>query len=474
MKRHRGQSNFILLALLLGTVWSLSLGCRRAPQGESPQTYGHLHGVSSPAWVQKTILYEVFVRAFSEEGTFQRVTERLPELRELGVGTVWLMPIHPIGKLGRKGSLGCPYSVRDYFAVTPEYGTEEDLRQLVNTAHQLGLKVIIDWVANHSANDHVEMANHPDWFARDDQGQFTREVADWWDVTDFNYENLEMREYMKGALLYWVREFDIDGYRCDVAGMVPEDFWTEVRSVLHDVKPDIFLLAEWEDPKMHLKQFDATYDWSLYHTLKSIRKGEEKAERAIDLVLEKEAQYPRGSLRMRFIENHDEQRAAKIFGLQGYRPFATFIFTQRGTPLIYAGQEAADTVKPTLFDKVEVPWSEADLQVTEFYQELTRLRSDHSVFVHGETVKIPTDRPSEIVAYARRSDDHVAIVALNFSDREVAATLRLPGELRKGRDNLSFVTEKEESIQMLSKPQVRVIFEPFDSIVYLSEERTDR
>ena len=469
MKWRRMYTSAVFLTFIISIISFSSLGCQRAPEEESPQTYGHQQSVSSPAWAQQTILYEVFVRAFSEDGTFQKVTERLPELKELGVETIWLMPIHPVGELGRKGTLGSPYSVRDYFAVNPEFGTEADLRRLVDRAHQLGLKVIIDWVANHSANDHVEMGYHPGWFAQDEQGNFTREVADWWDVTDFNYDNTEMREYMKRALLYWVQEFDIDGYRCDVAGMVPEDFWVNVRSALRKVKPGVFLLAEWEDPKMHLKQFDATYDWSLYHTLKSIRKGDGKAERAIDLVLEKEKEYPQGSLRMRFIENHDEQRAAKVFGLPGYQPFATFIFTQRGIPLLYAGQEAADTVKPTLFDKVEVPWSDANPAVTEFYKHLIDLRKDHSVFIHGKTIKIPTDRPSEIVAYARVQKDQMAIIALNFSDKEFASTLRFPEELRKGVESRNFTTDKEKPIQLLSKPTYQMNFVPFESKVYLSQ-----
>ena len=469
MKKYRVHLAVTLLALFGSILWMFLAGCQLISGQEEPQDYSTRQSVTSPSWVPNTILYEVFVRAFSEEGTFRKVTERLPELKEFGVETIWLMPIHPVGKAGRKGTLGSPYSVRDYFAVNPEFGTQDDLRRLVDTAHGLGLRVILDWVANHSANDHVEMENHPDWFDQDEEGRFTREVADWWDVTDFNYDNPEMREYMKRALLYWVKEYDIDGYRCDVAGMVPEDFWTDVRAELQKVKPDVFLLAEWEDPQMHLKQFDATYDWSLYHTLKLIRKGEEDAEKAIDLVLKKEKEYPKGSLRMRFIENHDEQRAAKVFGLRGYKPFATFVFTQRGLPLLYAGQEAADTVKPTLFDKVEVNWEDADFEVRAFYHKLVHLRKNNSVFVEGKTIKIPTDRPSEIVAYARRTDDEVALVALNFYNRDVTATLRFSDELRRGTEGMNFRRGRNNPVQILSEPSYQMDFLPFESKVYLSE-----
>ncbi|UCE20243.1 MAG: DUF3459 domain-containing protein [Gemmatimonadota bacterium] len=469
MKRFRISIAVTLLVLFASTLLIFPWGCQRAPEQEEPQDFGTFHSVTSPSWVPGTIVYEVFVRAFSPEGTFQKVTERLPELKELGVETVWLMPIYPIGTVGRKGTLGSPYAVRDYRAINPEFGRGTDLRQLVITAHELGMKVILDWVANHSANDHIEMGRHPDWFVRDRKGNFTREVDDWWDVTDFDYHNREMRSYMHNALQYWIRDFNIDGYRCDVAGMVPGDFWVDVRAQLRKMKPTFFLLAEWEDPKMHINQFDATYDWSLYHTLKEIRRGEAKAEEAIDLVLKKEREFPKGALRLRFLENHDEQRAAKVFGVPGFEPYATFVFTLRGLPMLYAGQEVADTVKPALFDKVEVHWGDADYAVRRFYKQLIRLRKDHTVFVHGETMKIPTDRPSEIVAYARMTGDRTAVVALNFSDREMTATLQFPEELRSGRDGEKFIRGKEKPVQLLSKPTHQIALKPYESMVFLSE-----
>lgn len=459
---------FSLFLCSLDFLFSCKSEKERLGTAQTDQEYGHKQSVTSPAWVPNTIIYETFVRAFSQEGTFQKVTERLPELRDLGVETIWLMPIHPLGKRGRKGTLGSPYSVRDHFAINPEFGPEDDLRRLVNTAHQLGLRVILDWVANHAANDHVEMENHPDWFARDKNGNFTREVADWWDVTDFNYENPEMRRYMKRAMLHWVKGFDIDGYRCDVAGMVPEDFWADVRAELRKIKPDIFLLAEGEEPRLHLNQFDATYDWSLYHKLKEICRGKTKAEEVIDLILEKEKQYPQGALRLRFLENHDEQRAAKMFGRPGYKPYATFIFTTPGLPMLYAGQEVADTVKPTLFDKVEVNWDGTDPTVREFYKRLIWLRKENSVFVDGETIKIQTNRPAEIVAFARVENERVAVVALNLSIKRVKAILQFPESLRKSKESIDFARDGEGPVQLFLKPSHQIMLAPFESAVYLS------
>ena len=467
MKWRKARIAQILFVFSVSFLFLVPRGCQRAEHPNSSHDHGHLRGIETPPWVHNTVIYEVFVRAFSEEGTFQKVTERLTELKELGVGTIWLMPIHPIGIQGRKGTLGSPYSVRDYFAINPEFGTEDDLRQLVETAHGLGLKVILDWVANHSANDHIEMERHPDWFARDERGHFTREVADWWDVTDFNYDDSDMRRYMKRALLYWVKEFDIDGYRCDVAGMVPEDFWVDIRAELRKTKPDVFLLAEWEDPKMHVEKFDATYDWSLYHTLKKIRKGEAKAEEAIDLVLEKEKEYPKGALRMRFLENHDEQRTAKVFGRDGYKPYATFILTLGGLPLLYAGQEVADTVKPTLFDKVEVNWDGADPTIREFYKRLIQLRKEHPAFINGETIKIQTNQPSEIIAFARVSNEKSALVALNVSDRRVEAVLQFPERLREGKEGFLFKKHGGRSSQLLKESEHQITFAPYEPVVYL-------
>ncbi len=336
-------------------------------------------------------------------------------------------------------------------------------------AHELDMKVILDWVANHSANDHVEMDRHPEWFARDENGGFTREVADWWDVTDFDYADPSLRQYMKEALLYWVNKFDIDGFRCDVAGMVPDSFWVEARTALHEAKPSVFLLAEWEDPLMHLGQFDATYDWTLYHTMKDIRAGNAPAEKAIDLVMQKESEYPEGALRLRFIENHDEQRAAKVFGLEGYRPYAAFIFTVSGIPMLYAGQEVADTVKPQLFDKVEVNWDGYDSQARSFYRDLVAMRQGHPVLADGATIKIPNDRPNEIVTFARVNDKQMAIVALNLSDKKVAVTLHLPDELRAEREEMMFARYQSDAEALLNKPSCLMQFEPFEAAIYFSK-----
>ncbi|MEJ7665901.1 MAG: alpha-amylase family glycosyl hydrolase [Hymenobacter sp.] len=193
--------------------------------------------VRHPEWAANATIYEVNVRNYTPEGTFRAFEEHLPRLAKMGVVIVWLMPVHPIGEVGRKGSLGSPYAVRDYYGVNPEFGTLDDLRHLVQAAHDWGMKVILDWVANHTSRDNALIAQHPDWYQHDAQGQLVPPVADWTDVVALDYANTKMRAYMLEALRYWVREADVDGYRCDVAGLVPTDFWEEARPALENSSP---------------------------------------------------------------------------------------------------------------------------------------------------------------------------------------------------------------------------------------------
>ncbi len=218
--------------------------------------------INHPEWSKNATLYQINTRKFTQEGTFRAAEQQLPRLKELGVDIVWLMPIHEIGLKNRKGSLGSPYSVRDYYSVNPEFGTLADLKHFVAAAHGLGMYVILDWVANHTAWDHPLVSEHPEWYARDWKGDFR--PTPWWDwpdIIDLDYEQEGVRRYMTEALKYWVREADIDGYRCDVAGFVPTDFWNNARKELDAIKP-VFMLAEWENRDLHAEAFDLTYAWS--------------------------------------------------------------------------------------------------------------------------------------------------------------------------------------------------------------------
>ena len=233
--------------------WAVSIGqplpTRTLHQDHPPRVVTKCRGLSD----QHATVYS--------EGTFKAAQEQLPRLQAMGVDILWLMPIHPIGEKNRKGTLGSPYSVKDYFGVNPEFGTEQDFRDFVTAAHELGMKVILDWVANHSAWDNPLVDEHPEWYSRDWKGDFhPTPWWDWSDIIDFDYSQPGIRQYMTEAMTYWVSEFDVDGYRCDVAGYVPLDFWNNVRKELDAIKP-VFMLAEWEERDLHREAFDMTYGW---------------------------------------------------------------------------------------------------------------------------------------------------------------------------------------------------------------------
>jgi len=253
-----------------------------------------------PDWSRNATIYEVNVRQFSPEGTFQALETHLPRLQKMGIKILWLMPIQPIGELNRKGSLGSYYSISDYMAVNPEFGTGDDFRRLVERAHNLGMYVILDWVANHTSWDNHLINEHPGWYKTDSTGAIIPPVPDWSDVAALDYNNKDLRAYMTEALLYWIREYGIDGYRCDVAGMLPVDFWNDAVPELRKLKP-VFMLAEWETPEMHDTAFDATYAWDFHHLMNQIAQGKKTANQIDTLYNKEKATYPPHAYRMRFI-----------------------------------------------------------------------------------------------------------------------------------------------------------------------------
>ena len=396
-------------------------------------------------WHYGRPLYEVYVRAFSYDGTLDRVTEKLDELKELGIKTLWLMPVHPHGELGRKGSMGSPYSTYDYFAIGEEYGTKEDFRELIEAAHARDMKVILDIALNHSANDHIEMENHPEWYAQDSTGAFIREVADWSDITDWDFNNPETHEYLTSILTYWVREFDLDGYRCDVAGMVPGEFWFNAIQKVREIKPDVFMLAEWEDEWVLEKGFDAGYDWTLFHRMRDHRKGTIELDSLWSVIDARDTRYPDHALPMRFVENHDEHRSADEFGWPGVKPYAALIFTIRGIPLLYNGQEIGATHKPTLFESEPIHWEQEQRGVNPYYKELLGYRNSYEALRAGDITRIESGNDS-VLMFTRSFGKETILVAINFSNE--AVEVAIPEEILKKRWNLinnqnRFLKERE-------------------------------
>ncbi|HMD62116.1 MAG TPA: alpha-amylase family glycosyl hydrolase, partial [Opitutaceae bacterium] len=308
----------------------LTLLCALPLRAEAPQNWSTVPARETPSWIRDAVVYEIFPRQFSATGDFAGITARLDELKALGVDVLWLMPIHPLGRLKAKGSVGSPYAVRDYYAVNPDYGTKDDFRRLVESAHARGLRVMIDIVANHTAWDSVMLGN-PAYYKQDASGHVISPHADWADVAGLNYNNPDTHKYMREMMNYWVREFHLDGLRCDAAGEVPTQFWDEVRDDLDKIRPGIFLLAEADKPELLVHAFDADYAWAMLGTLNRVlMEGAPASEIRRTWEKDERESFPRGALHLRCTDNHDEARAISRFGWNGALAASAMMFTLDG------------------------------------------------------------------------------------------------------------------------------------------------
>jgi glycosidase len=414
-------------------------------------------------WSRNAVLYEVNVRQYTAEGTFKAFQQHLPRLKKMGVDILWLMPINPIGLKNRKGSLGSYYAVKDYLAVNPEFGTLGDLKELVGKAHDLGMYVIIDWVANHTSWDNKLVTDHPDWYKKDEKGNIIPPVADWKDVAALDYSNAGLRKYMTEALCYWVKEADIDGYRCDVAGMVPVSFWNKAMPEVKKIKP-IFTLAEWETPEMHDTAFDATYSWELYKLCNDIAAGRKTADKIDSNYIAEIRKYPADAYRMRFTSNHDENswNGTEYERLgAGAGVFAVLTFTFPGIPLIYTGQEAAINKRLRFFDKDTVHWGKYPLQ--SFYAILCNLKKTNKAMQNGNSgmtfSKIRNDQEKTVYSFMREKDGNKVLVILNLSP--APCTVKFPDGIPADNWTPVFSREKFKGGQDLS-----VSLKPWDYKIY--------
>lgn len=379
-------------------------------------------------WVKKGIIYEIFPRAFSKEGNFNGVINRLEQLKELGVTILWIMPIHPIGEVKRKGTLGSPYSVKNYYEINPEYGTKEEFRTLVNKAHQLGMKVIIDMVLNHCAWDNPLVREHPEWFTKDKGGNFIPPIPDWSDVVEFDYNNKELRKFMINMLKYWVQEFDIDGFRFDVSELVPLDFWVEARKELEKIKKQ-FWLSEGTLPEHHIYAFDMTYSWNVYDQLKPLLEGKRLKDEFIKVLNNEKYMFPKNSLRMRFNENHDKRRAIKIFGEDGAFLTAALIFSLPGVPLIHNGQEVGEKIWSSLFEKTEINWNNyRENEFFKFFKGLTEFRKKNFGLVFGELK--PIEISDKLLALMNTKNSKGIFAIFNLGENKETVDLNFIDEVK--------------------------------------------
>jgi len=384
-----------------------------------------------PEWTKNAVIYEVNIRQYTPEGTFKAFETHLPRLKELGVDVLWLMPIHPISEKNRKGSLGSYYSVKDYKAVNPEFGTMDDFMALVNKAHEMGFKVIIDWVANHTGWDNQWIVDHKDWYTQDSLGNVIPPNPDWSDIADLNFNSQPMRRAMIDAMDFWVRETNIDGFRCDVAWGVPQDFWEAATASLDSIK-QVYMLAEDEDhPGLLEKAFESNYAWKLHHIVNEVAQGKKTAADIQKYYTDSVSRYAKGSFPMQFITNHDENSwAGSEYERMGeaVKTLATLTFTIEGIPLIYSGQEAGLKKRLLFFEKDTINWSNLEMQ--KFYQSLVSLKKNNVALwngVAGGPKKfVETSAPQQVLAFTREKEDNQALAIFNLSAQPVEATIQLP------------------------------------------------
>ncbi len=378
------------------------------------------HIKTMPEWAKDAVIYEVNIRQHTESGTFNEFTNDIPRLKELGIDILWIMPIQEIGVDNRKGTMGSYYSIKDYTKTNPEFGSIEDFKNLVQTAHDNGMYVILDWVANHTAWDHVWTGTNPEFYTKDSSGNFIPPVEDWGDVIDLNYENTDMQEAMIADMKFWINETDIDGFRCDVAEMVPTKFWNKARAELDKAKP-VFMLAEAEQAEHHDAAFDMSYSWWLLHGMNQIARGEKDVTELDTILTWEKENFPEGSIKMRFTTNHDENSwngtVFERYG-EGNLCFSVLCYTLPGMPLLYSGQEAGLDHRLDFFEKDYIDWS--DIVYEDFYESMNKLKKDNPALWNGEyggdmeIIKCQKNFP--VFAFTRTKGDNEILVVLNLSD----------------------------------------------------------
>jgi len=379
------------------------------------------------SWIATSAIYEVNVRDFAPSGDLRGVTAGLGRIAAVGANVLWLMPIHPVGIENRKGPLGSPYAVRDYRAIDSAFGTPADFRALVQAVHARGMKIIIDWVPDHTAWDNVWVKEHPDYHIRNERGelQVPRDAegkpTDWTDVAQLDYKNPALRQAMIAAMRYWLEEYHIDGFRVDAAGFVTDDFWREaLPAVRAAAGRRILLLAEWGDPRMHALGFDLTYPWDSYGRLKAVWKGE-PAHTFVDQALA-----DTGTRRLRFTTNHDEtawdQPPITLFGgSAGARAAYVAMALLPGRPLIYDGQEVESPQKLGLFVREAVAWNQPQAAATRaFYAKIVRLARSDPAFTGRDFRAVETTAPDDVIAYRRGG----ALVVVNVRSHPVRLAVR--------------------------------------------------
>ncbi len=471
----------VVFTLAAGVAAFVAVSCSSKRRGEaSSRLLNSIHtNVSHPEWSRNAVIYEVNLRQYSDSGNLAGFEKELPRLRELGVDILWFMPIHPISEKGRKGELGSYYAVRDYKGFNPEFGTIDQFKALVKKIHGMGMKVILDWVPNHTGQDNDWVTEHPDWYVRDSTGEFVSPY-DWTDVYKLDYANSEMRAAMVDALKFWLREVGVDGFRCDVASEVPTDFWADTRPILEEECPSLFMLAEASKPELQVDGFDMGYNWPMKDLFNAIAatSGENSFKREDGSVVEypekhavdidtllalQEVQYPVDTYLMNMVTNHDlNSWEGTEFDRYGHLAdaMAVLTYTLPGMPLIYTGQETGLN-RPLEFFKKDTPpaWSNRDRHF-EFYQKLNHLKHTQPALqagtYGGEMKRYPTES-DDLYVFSRTVDNATVYVFVNLGAEELP--LKYVGESPEGdHTTIDFFNPKNTEFPVSLAPGEHRIF----------------
>ena len=421
------------------------------------------HNIIHPDWSRNVVIYEANIRQYTASGTFKEFERHLPELKDMGIGIIWLMPINPIGVVNRKGSLGSYYSVRDYKKVNPEFGTLEDFKHLVNKIHKMNMHVIIDWVANHTSWDNAWTKTHPEFYNRDSSRNFYPPVPDWTDVIDLNYNNKELWKYMIDAMSYWIKECDVDGFRCDVAAMVPAEFWIDARKHLLKIK-HIFMLAEASENYLH-QAFDMTYNWQLKDLINDIAEGKKKAVDIIKLFNEQNKEYAPDDYRMVFTSNHDENSwHGSVYERldKAAKTFAVLCGTVKGMPLIYSGQETGLNKRLRFFDKDTIKWKSDLMRI--IYTKLDSLKIKNQALwngIAGGRMRFINSGNDDVLVFIRQKEKDKILAVFNLSPNLNDVVLK---EKLISGNYLNLFGEKTKTVL---PDEIKFHLEPWEYRVYI-------
>lgn len=448
----------IVLIFLISIVSCNTKGQNKKETSENKQSVRTI----TDSDLETAVIYEANIRQYSPEGTFNAFTKDIPQLKQLGVKIIWLMPISPISKKDRKGPLGSYYAIQDYTKVNPEYGNLEDLKNLVDTAHENGMFVILDWVANHTGRDHHWLTEHPDFYVRDDKGSPVAPF-DWTDVAKLDYSNPNLRKEMISEMQYWLKNADIDGFRCDVAAQVPVDFWEEAVKKLKQTKP-VFMLAEAWEPNLLVNAFDMDYGWDTHHIFNKIAQGKETVKAWDNRMKQVDTLYQKDDILMNFVTNHDENSwngTVKERMGDASEVMLALSYCAPGMPLIYSGQEYDIDKRLRFFDKDTIQKNKG--KVWPLLEKLGKLKNTNKALNGGKKAasytKINSSNNNQVLIFKREKEGEKLIFIANLSDKDVTFTTDLFGEF------LDYLTQEKTTINKSQK----LMFKPWEYKILLNK-----